>query len=364
MAEEKNNKPAENNEISAFDDYLTNSEHKDRLFKFIFGNEKRKHLTLSLYNAVSGKNYTNPDDIELNTIDDVLYMGMKNDISFLIGDMMNLYEHQSTFNPNMPMRMFIYAGMIYSKYIGSKVRRRIYSTVLQKFPLPRCICFYNGRSKKEDRIVLNLKDAFTDSNVTEPDINVTVTMININYGHNKELMEACKPLNEYAWFVDRMRSYTKETGKPEKSADMAIDEMPDDWTIKPLLIENRAEVKRMWLTEYNAEEHMETMKEDALYFARQQVLEEMKDVLKEAALAKDEAAKAKDEAAKAKDEAAKAEDEAARAKDEVAKAEEENIRSVKALMSKQNLSADAAMDILDTPMEKRELYKKIICNMD
>ncbi len=120
----------------------------------------------------------------------------------------------------------------------------------------------------------------------------------------------------------------------------------------------------MWLTEYNAEEHMETMKEDALYFARQQVLEEMKDVLKEAALAKDEAAKAKDEAAKAKDEAAKAEDEAARAKDEVAKAEEENIRSVKALMSKQNLSADAAMDILDTPMEKRELYKKIICNMD
>ena len=211
------------------------------------------------------------------------------------------------------------------------------------FPLPRCICFYNGRSKKEDRIVLNLNDAFTDSDVTEPDINVTVTMININYGHNKELMEACKPLNEYAWFVDRMRSYTKGTGKPEKSADMAIDEMPDDWTIKPLLIENRAEVKRMWLTEYNAEEHMETMKEDALYFARQQVLEEMKDVLKEAALAKDEAAQAKDD---------------------VAKAEEENIRSVKALMSKQNLSADTAMDILDTPMEKRELYKKIICNMD
>ena len=101
MAEEKNNKPAENNEISAFDDYLTNSEHKDRLFKFIFGNEKRKHLTLSLYNAISGKNYTNPDDIELNTIDDVLYMGMKNDLSFLIDWNLNIFEHQSTYNPNM-----------------------------------------------------------------------------------------------------------------------------------------------------------------------------------------------------------------------------------------------------------------------
>lgn len=80
-----------------------NRENKDRLFKFIFGNEKNKEWTLSLYNAINGSSYTNPEEIEFTTIDDVLYMGMKNDISFLITDILNIYEHQVTFNPNMPM---------------------------------------------------------------------------------------------------------------------------------------------------------------------------------------------------------------------------------------------------------------------
>ncbi|MGN0581586.1 MAG: hypothetical protein ACI4KB_02665 [Oscillospiraceae bacterium] len=365
MTEEKNPELTKDTELSEFCDYLTNRENKDRLFKFIFGNEKYKHVTLSLYNAISGRNYTNPEDIELNTIEDVLYMGMKNDISFLIGDMMNFYEHQSSFNPNMPMRMFVYAGMIYSKYIGKVTKRRIYSTVLQKFPLPKCFCFYNGESKKDDRIVLSLKDAFTDSDIMEPDIDVKVTMININYGHNKKLMDSCKPLNEYAWFVDRMRSYTKETGNPDKAADKAIDEMPDDWTIKSILLENRSEVKRMWLTEYNAEEHLETMKEDAMYFAMEEarkiVEEEMAGEIAEMrAQFKKEEERLKGESERIKGESERIKGESERFRNESERAEEQNIRSVKALMVKQNLSAEMAMDILDVPMDKREVYKKIL----
>ena len=79
-------------------------DYKDRLFKFIFGNPENKQWTLSLYNAINGTDYTNPDDIQFNTIGDAVYMRMKNDISFIVAFEMDLWEHQSSFNPNMPMR--------------------------------------------------------------------------------------------------------------------------------------------------------------------------------------------------------------------------------------------------------------------
>lgn len=94
-----------------------NRQYKDRLFKFIFGNEANKEWTLSLYNAIHESHYDNPDDISFNTIEDAVYMGMKNDVSYIICFQMELWEHQSTFNPNMPMRFFIYSGRLYEKYI-------------------------------------------------------------------------------------------------------------------------------------------------------------------------------------------------------------------------------------------------------
>ena len=85
----------------------TNREYKDRLFKFIFGNPENKEWTLSLYNAINDTSYTNADDIQITTIQDAVYMKMKNDVSFLVNNIMNFYEQQSTFNPNMPMRFLL-----------------------------------------------------------------------------------------------------------------------------------------------------------------------------------------------------------------------------------------------------------------
>ena len=86
-----------------------NEEHKDRVFKYLFGNPANREWTLALYNAVNGSNYENPEDIQFNTIDDAVYLGMRNDVSFIIVDELHLWEHQSTYNPNMPMRFLIYA---------------------------------------------------------------------------------------------------------------------------------------------------------------------------------------------------------------------------------------------------------------
>ena len=224
-----------------------NREYRDRLFKFIFGNPQNKEWTLSLYNAVNGSHYTDASAIELNTIENAVYMSMKNDVSFLIDNTMNFYEQQSTFNPNMPMRFLIYAGMIYSKFVEESRTYHRYSSVQQKAPTPKCVCFYNGIDDKDDQIVLSLTDSFDG----ESDIEVKVTMININFGHNKALLDACKPLKEYAWFVDKVRSNQQSMGTLEKAVDEALEELPDNSLIKPFLVANKAEVKRMCITEYD-----------------------------------------------------------------------------------------------------------------
>ena len=241
------------------DEKGTNKTYRDRLFKFIFGNPQNKEWTLSLYNAVNGSSYTNPDDIKLTTIEDAVYMNMKNDVSFLIADNMNFYEHQSTVNPNMPMRFLVYAGMVYGKYIEENRSYHRYSSKQQKAPTPRCICFYNGVSEQEDKVILKLSDAFN----SEADIDVRVTVININYGHNKELLDICKPLNDYAWFVDKVRTYRKTEATLEAAIDRALNELPDDSLIKSFLIANKAEVKYMCITEYDEERTFAEFQEEA-----------------------------------------------------------------------------------------------------
>ena len=235
-------------------------QYRDRLFKFIFGNPENKEWTLSLYNAINGSNHTDPNEIQLKTIEDILYMGMKNDVSFLINDVFSFYEHQSTINLNLPLRFFLYAGKAYQRYVEEN-NTFLYSIKRQKIPTPKCVCFYNGAAETDDRTVLRLSDAF--GNNIEPDIDVRVTMININYGHNRELLDACKPLKEYAWIGDTVRAVRKSNPKDENSLENAIDtalkEMPDDFVIKRFLLANQAEVKAMFLTEYDEEKTLQLL---------------------------------------------------------------------------------------------------------
>ena len=230
---------------------MINTKHKDRLFSFIFGQEENKKWTLSLYNAVNHSAYTEPEDIQITTMSDVLYMGMKNDISFILANTVSIYEQQSTFNPNMPLREFMYAARLYDKYIHDH-ELNIYGTELIRLPAPRLVVFYNGTDEIDDTL-LELKDAFEPGE--DPDIAVRVRMLNINYGKNRELMEACGPLSEYAWLIDRIREYKKNT-EIEEAVDRALDEMPEKFEIRQFLIGNRAEVKQMCITEYNEAETM------------------------------------------------------------------------------------------------------------
>ena len=252
-----------------------NDEYKDRVFKYLFGNPANREWTLALYNAVNGSSYENAEEIEYNTIEDAVYLGMRNDVSFIIVNELHLWEHQSTYNPNMPMRFLLYAAKLYEKYIAGSDYYP-YSSVLQPAPRPKCICFYNGTANQPERKILRLSEAFG----SECDIEVLVTMLNINYGKNRELMEACEPLSEYAWLVEAIRRNQKVMRNLEAAIDAAIEEMPDEFVIKRFLLQNQAEVKGMFLTEYDqnkvlAQERQEGINEDRRRVATDMLIEKL-----------------------------------------------------------------------------------------
>ena len=235
-----------------------NRQYKDRLFNFIFGAEENKAWTLSLYNAVNGSNYTDPGEIEITTIKEVMYLGMHNDVSFLISNEMTLYEQQSSFNTNLPLRLLQYSGNLYEKYVV-KNKLNKYGSTLLKLPVPKLVVFYNGERDTEDEVELRLSDSFPEG--AQADIEVKVRMININYGRNMALLELCKPLKEYSWLVERIRC-NKKNHELESAIDRSITEMPEDYLIKPFLMAHRSEVRGMLLTEYNEVETMQLFKED------------------------------------------------------------------------------------------------------
>ena len=247
-----------------------NYEHKDRVFKYLFGNPENREWTLALYNAVNGSSYENADDIQYNTIEDAVYLGMRNDVSFIIVEELHLWEHQSTYNPNMPMRFLLYAAKLYEKYIADSDYYP-YSSVLQPAPRPKCVCFYNGTANQPERKILRLSEAFGG----ECDIEVLVTMLNINYGKNRELMEACEPLSEYAWLVEAIRRNQKVMINLEAAIDAAIDEMPDEFVIKRFLLQNKAEVKGMFLTEYDQEKVLSQQRRETERMTHEQVATDM-----------------------------------------------------------------------------------------
>ena len=167
-------------------------QYKGRLFSFIFGSEENKAWTLSLYNAINGSDYTDPDAIEITTIKEVLYLGMHNDVSFLITEeiikeQLDLFEHQASYNPNVPLRMMQYAGNLYEKYIVERKLNK-YGKTLIKLPAPKLVVFYNGTDEQDDEKILKLSDSFPEG--ADFDIEVKVRMINVNYRRNRKLMEA------------------------------------------------------------------------------------------------------------------------------------------------------------------------------
>ena len=236
-----------------------NRQYKDRLWRMIFNN---KEDLLQLYNAINHTDYQNPDDLEVNTLEDVLYLSMKNDVSFLVGGTMNLYEHQSTFNPNMPLRGVFYFSRVYEGYVADN-NLMIYHEKRVRLPKPKYIVFYNGTKKQPDSMELRLSDCFENTDNEAPCLECTATMLNINYGHNQELMKHCRKLEEYSIFVQCVREYIQSEPSVEDALEKAIDTCINQDVLADFLKKHRAEVTNMILTTYDKDLYEKALKEDA-----------------------------------------------------------------------------------------------------
>ena len=223
-----------------------NRNYKDTVFRMLFSD--RKNL-LSLYNAVNQKHYTDPEDLEIVTLENAIYMGMKNDLAFIIDTNLYLYEHQSTYNPNMPLRDLFYISNEYQKLLDKK---SLYSSSLQKIPAPNFIELYNGTDTLSDFSEHRLSSAFENLS-GEPKLELIVTVLNINEGHNALLMEHCQTLKEYSQYVAKVRKYA--VGMPlDQAVKYAVDECIKENILADFLRKNRAEVISMSIFEYDKEE--------------------------------------------------------------------------------------------------------------
>ena len=230
--------------------------YRDTLFRMLYRNKKR---LLSLFNAVNGTQYDNPDDLTITTLEGVLYLGMKNDVSCIIDMMMQLYEHQSTVNPNMPLRNLFYVSDLLQKYIYEE-GIDIYSRKQIKIPTPKFVIFYNGDEEQPERKEIRLSKAFS-ANTGETNMELVVLQININKGQNEELKAACKTLQEYAEFTERAREHRKEM-ELEDAIRTTIDECIRDGILKDFLLKNKAEVYHMCLYEFDVELHERVLREE------------------------------------------------------------------------------------------------------
>ena len=243
-------------------DATINPKHKDRLFVKLFGGQEMKPNIISLYNALNDTDYPEDSDIEITTLEDVIFMGMKNDVSFMINSQLTLWEQQSSWNPNMPIRGLMYFGKVYEAYFDKIGKERLFFNSLVKIPTPRYIVFYNGEDRKNLAPItkLRLSDAF-QSRPNNTDFEWTATVYNLNGDNNSDLLKKCKPLSDYMAFINAIRRFKTEH-TTEEAVNLAVDWCIENNILKDLLSKYRAEVKDMCLFEYDEEKHMRYEREE------------------------------------------------------------------------------------------------------
>ena len=230
--------------------------YKDRLYKMIFND---KSELLKLYNAINGTHYDDPTMLTITTLDNAIYMTMENDLSFIIDMRLALYEQQSTVNPNLPLRFLMYIADIYSAYVKDM---NIYSSKKLQIPLPSFVIFYNGVQSQPDRAEFLLSELFHPTS-NEPALELKAVMLNINKGHNQELMNACHTLRDYSEYVARIRTYSGKMPLAD-AVEKTITECIQENILQDFLLKNRAEAKAMSIYEYDEEKTMRMFRKETL----------------------------------------------------------------------------------------------------
>ena len=233
-------------------------QHKDRLFCDLFSD---KYNALSLYNAVKGTDYKDIEHLEVVTLSDSIYMTMKNDLALCFHDGIDLYEQQSSVNPNMPLRGFLYFAREYEGWlVKHQLELKLYGRTLVKIPAPEYYVLYNGMEKMPERTEYRLSDAFEKSS---SDYEWTAKVININAGHSPEVLERCPTLKGYAELIALIREKSKSGMRFEEAVSAAVSECIKRGILKEYLTKQKSEATNMILTEFDQDAYEEMLKDEA-----------------------------------------------------------------------------------------------------
>jgi predicted transposase YdaD len=192
-------------------DYGANRRYRDELFRTIFSEPAQ---FARLYNAINGTEITAADLSAEATLSDPLFIGPRNDVSFLVGSKLVIFmEHQSTVNRNMALRMLVYAARTYEKIVDWDAAL---SSKQIRIPRPEFYVIYNGTAAAPPVEKIRLAELFETPNNVDPEkvpftLDLEVTIYNINIGNNPELLARCDALAEFQTFVEILLKYKGET---------------------------------------------------------------------------------------------------------------------------------------------------------
>ena len=235
-----------------------NRRYKDSVFVDLFGEDKNaKNNFLSLYNALHGTHLDSSVELKPLRLEHVMYMSFCNDVSCLIDNkIIVLAEHQSTVNTNMPIRFLEYSARLYEQILSPRER---YSRRLKQIPTPEFYVFYNGEEKYPSKAELRLSDAFTVKSA-QPNLELLVKVININYNKDNKLLENCKPLQEYTLFVEAVRRHIRFDR--ENGFKNAIKECIRNDILRDYLERKSREVMNMLIAEYDYDTDIAVQREE------------------------------------------------------------------------------------------------------
>jgi len=266
------------NENNIVNEINANRTYKDSVFTRLFG---EKDKLAELYNAISGTNYA-PDDITMITLENVLFVGLINDISFVLdGRLIVMIEHQSTINPNMPLRFLLYAARTYLELVE---RETIYSSSLVELLPPVFIVLYNGKDEYPEEAELKLSDAFIYKDTVN--LELTVKVYNVNKGYNAEIMEQSDTLNGYSMLVSRAREYVDNGLEAAEALKKAVGDCIKDDILKEFLSRYGSDVINMLSMEFNLEDAKRVWEKDGEKKAKEEIAISLLDVLDVETIAK------------------------------------------------------------------------------
>ncbi|MDR1623084.1 MAG: hypothetical protein LBS00_11985 [Synergistaceae bacterium] len=262
-------------------DNRANREYKDSFFSKLCEDKKR---LIEIYNAVSGRNYSLDVEVEVVTLDDVLFLARRNDVAFIVeGRIVVLMEHQSTLCENMPIRILIYIALVFEKLFNAdpRVKRAIYGTKLVNIPKPEFFVLYNGGDKFPEKKELRLSDAFLTVDTSDVSewlrgfLELIVPIYNVSEGHNEDILRKSETLFGYAAFVGQVRRYLEKGYRLEEAIEQAVKDCVEKDILAEFLRVNASEVINMLTAEFKMEEAVKIWKEEGMEEGMEKGKEEM-----------------------------------------------------------------------------------------